>query len=90
MVQVPYGAEVVATAGARASEEADGRAARSARTRDTIVDAYLELDATTAYDAAWYRKYVIVVPQGSLPPPPVPPVVAPPTPLPFGEVVAIR
>jgi len=34
---------VVATAGARANEEADGRTARSARTRDTIVDAYLEL-----------------------------------------------
>lgn len=43
MVQVPYGTVVVATAGTRANEEADGRAARSARTRDTIVDAYLEL-----------------------------------------------
>ena len=27
------------------------------------VDQYLELDATATYDAAWYRKYVIVVPE---------------------------
>ena len=26
-------------------------------------DRYLELDATSAYDAAWYGKYVIVVPE---------------------------
>jgi hypothetical protein len=26
-------------------------------------DRYLELDATATYDAAWYRKYVIVVPE---------------------------
>jgi len=28
------------------------------------LDTYLELDATATYDAAWYGKYVIVVPQG--------------------------
>jgi hypothetical protein len=28
------------------------------------LDKYLELDATTTYDQAWYGKYVIVVPQG--------------------------
>ena len=27
------------------------------------VDQYLELDATATYDAAWYRRYVIVVPE---------------------------
>lgn len=30
---------------------------------DTPLDRYLELDATTRYDRAWYRKYVIVAPQ---------------------------
>lgn len=42
---------------------------------------YLELDATAAYDAAWYGKYVIVAPQG-LP--------SAPTPLPVGMVVPSR
>lgn len=42
---------------------------------------YLELDATPAYDAAWYGKYVIVAPQG-LP--------SAPTPLPVGMVVPSR
>lgn len=29
---------------------------------DSPTNRYLELDATAAYDAAWYRQYVIVVP----------------------------
>lgn len=33
---------------------------------------YLELDATPTYDRAWYRKYVIVVPQFVETPPPDP------------------
>jgi hypothetical protein len=30
---------------------------------DSPTNRYLELDATAAYDAAWYRQYVIVVPE---------------------------
>jgi len=44
---------------------------------------YLELDATAAYDAAWYGKFVIVAPQGTMP-------VAPPTPTAVGVVVPSR
>jgi hypothetical protein len=51
------------------------------------LNAYLELDATKAYDAAWYRKFVIVAPQGDSPPPVVD---ATPTPLPIGAMVGIR
>jgi hypothetical protein len=32
------------------------------------VDQYLELDATATYDAAWYRRYVIVVPEDRIAP----------------------
>jgi len=52
------------------------------------LDAYLELDATSAYDKAWYKKYVIVVPQGTYTPPVAPP--ASRTPLPIGRVVVSR
>jgi hypothetical protein len=53
------------------------------------LNAYLELDATPTYDRAWYRKFVIVVPQGSLPP--APPVPAPtPTPMPVGSAAPTR
>ncbi len=44
---------------------------------------YLELDATPAYDEAWYGYYVIVAPQGTMPVPPR-------TPLPVGMVVPSR
>ena len=44
---------------------------------------YLELDATPAYDEAWYGKYVIVAPQGTMPVPPR-------APLPVGMVVPSR
>jgi hypothetical protein len=44
---------------------------------------YLELDATAAYDAAWYGKFVIVAPQGAMPVPPR-------TPVPVGMVVPSR
>ena len=27
------------------------------------LDAYLQLDATAAYDQAWYGKYIIIVPR---------------------------
>ncbi len=47
---------------------------------------YLELDATPAYDTAWYKKYVIVVPQGTY----TPPVAPAPTPRPVGMVVPLR
>jgi hypothetical protein len=52
------------------------------------LDAYLELDATSTYDKAWYRKYVIVVPQGTYTPPVAPPPT--PTPTPVGTVVVSR
>ena len=44
---------------------------------------YRELDATPAYDEAWYGKYVIVAPQGTMPVPPR-------APLPVGMVVPSR
>lgn len=50
------------------------------------LDPYLELDATPAYDKAWYRKYVIVVPQGTS----TPPAPAPSATLPVGMVVPVR
>jgi hypothetical protein len=53
------------------------------------LDPYLELDATSAYDKAWYRKYVIVVPQGTYTPP-APSPTPTPTPLPVGMVVPVR
>ncbi len=46
------------------------------------LDTYLELDATPSYDRAWYRKFVIIVPQGSGPPIPAVPTV--------GSVVVTR
>jgi hypothetical protein len=56
------------------------------------LDTYLELDATPAYDKAWYKKYVIVVPQGTYTPPAPTPTPAPtPVPtMPVGMVVPIR
>ena len=42
------------------------------------LDDYRALDATPTYDRAWYRKFVIIVPQGS------------PTPLPVGSAVPTR
>jgi hypothetical protein len=50
------------------------------------LDAYLELDATPTYDRAWYKKFVIVVPQGSAPTAPAPS----PTPIPVGSVGVTR
>lgn len=50
------------------------------------LDRYLALDATAAYDRAWYKKYVIVAPQS-------PAIAAPtpiPTPIPIGHVVLDR
>jgi hypothetical protein len=48
------------------------------------LDRYLELDATPAYDRAWYGKYVIIVPQRSTTsaPTPVPTPTPTPTPVP--------
>jgi peptidase C39-like protein len=60
------------------------------------LDRYMELDATAAYDRAWYKKYVIVVPQSpatapTVPAPTVPaPTVPAPTPIPVGHVVVNR
>ncbi len=47
------------------------------------LDRYLQLDASAAYDRAWYGKYVIIVPQGSTTP--APPPVPKPTPTPSPE-----
>jgi hypothetical protein len=33
------------------------------------LDRYLELDATPTYDKHWYGRFVVIVPQGSGPPP---------------------
>jgi hypothetical protein len=59
----------------------------SSHTRYTAVGSplnrYLELDATPAYDEAWYGYYVIVAPQGTMPVPPR-------SPLPVGMVVPSR
>ena len=50
------------------------------------LNAYLELDATPTYDRAWYKKFVIVAPQGS-----TSTVAEPsPTPVPDGSVVVTR
>jgi hypothetical protein len=57
------------------------------------LNAYLELDATTTYDSAWYRKFVIVVPQGVAAAPkvvPPPPTVVPPPPTPIEFIVRQR
>jgi hypothetical protein len=51
---------------------------------------YLELDATPAYDNAWYKKYVIVVPQGTYTPPVAPSPAPTATPRPVGMVVPLR
>lgn len=50
------------------------------------LNAYLELDATPTYDRAWYKKYVIVVPQGTGATVPAPD----PTPPPVGSVPVTR
>lgn len=47
------------------------------------LDSYLELDATPTYDRAWYRKFVIVVPQGDGPEPA-------PMPVPLGSIIVTR
>ena len=52
------------------------------------LDPYLELDATPAYDKAWYKNYVIVVPQGTYAPPA--PAPTPISTMPVGMVVPIR
>ena len=50
------------------------------------LNAYLELDATPTYDRAWYKKFVIVAPQGD-----TSTVAEPaPTPVPDGSVVVTR
>ena len=46
------------------------------------LDRYLELDASPAYDRAWYGKYVIIVPQGSTTSAPAPVPTPTPTPVP--------
>lgn len=51
------------------------------------LNSYLELDATPTYDRAWYRKFVVIIPQG-VQAPPAPP--APPAPMPVGSVVVTR
>jgi hypothetical protein len=49
---------------------------------DSPLNRYLQLDATPAYDRAWYGKYVIIVPQGSTAPAPTPVPTPTPTPVP--------
>lgn len=51
------------------------------------LDRYLALDATPTYDRAWYKKYVIVVPQSPAGTPETTPA---PTPIPVGVVVVNR
>jgi hypothetical protein len=48
------------------------------------LNTYLELDATPTFDRAWYRKFIVIVPQGVQAPP------APPAPMPVGSVVVTR
>jgi hypothetical protein len=50
------------------------------------LDRYLALDATATYDRAWYKKYVVVVPQSPAGAPTLPA----PTPIPVGSVVVNR
>ena len=42
----------------------NGTSHRRYLAKDSPTTPYLERDATTAYDSAWYGKYVIVVPEG--------------------------
>jgi hypothetical protein len=54
------------------------------------LDPYLERDATPAYNKAWYKKYVIVVPQGTYSPPAPTPTPTPAPTMPVGMVVPVR